>query len=246
MNNIIKDTKHPLLLIFNILNNNNIKDEKKYKTIKIFFIYHIIIAIEYNLLEIENLDSIAPLTYNLINDIYYIISKQLSILPHIIKFKKAYTNKNFWKLDIDNMIIYLNKLRRTFLSLFDCSKGAFYFHLRLKGLIHKNNYHIEEINKRLKTVSSMFKLNFFNEYKIMAISNYDFIDLTFENMIKYTEYIFNKINIILSQIINYLILYNNYRLQLYNILYTELNIDININDVDSDIDDDDIKLIIKN
>ena len=85
-----------------------------------------------------------------------------------------------------------------------------------------------------------------NEYKLVVLSYYQFVDLTFENIIKYTEYIFTKINNILNNIINYLILYDNYRVQLYNLLYNESDIDFNINDVDSDIDKDDIILIIKN
>jgi hypothetical protein len=243
MNTIIRETQYPLLLIFNILNNNNIKDEKKYLTIKIFLQYHIIIAVEYDLLEINNLEENAPLTYNLISDVYHIISKQLNILSHIILFKKAYINIKFWKLEIEQMIIYLNKLHNTFLSLFDGSKGMFLFHLRLKGMKEGNSYHLDEMHDRLKKTYDIFKLNFFNQYKIILLNNYQYIDLSFENKIKYTEYIFNKINNILLHIINYLKLYNNYRLQLYNLLYNETNIDININNVDSDIDNDDIILI---
>jgi hypothetical protein len=247
MNTLIKDTKYPLLLIFNILNNNNIKDEQKYITTKIFLQNHIMIAVEYNLLDIININNI--LTHSLISDTYYIISKQLNILPHIILFKKAYNYKsyiNFWNLDIDEMIVYLNKLQNRFLSLFDGSKGIFFFHLRLKGMKEENDYHLDEIHNRLKKTYDMFKLNFFNQYKIILLNYYQFIDLSFENKIKYTEYIFNKINNILSHIINYLRLYNNYRLQLYNLLYNESNINININDVDSDIDNDDIILINNN
>ena len=58
---------------------------------------------------------------------------------------------------------------------------------------------------------------------------YQFIDLKFENMIKYTEYIFNKINNILINNIQYLVLYDNYRLQLFNLLYNNSDINININ-----------------
>ncbi len=245
IDDIIKDTKYPLLMIYKIINNKDISDNYKYASIKCLFKYHIMVAIEHNLLEIDNLEENFPLIYNLIKDIYYIISKQLNIILHIIKFKKSYSEKSFWKLDINNMIDYLKKLHNSFLCLFDGTKGAFYFHLRLKGMTESNNYHLEEMNDRLVKTVKMFKLNFFNEYKILLLSNYQFIDLTFENKIKYIEYIFSKINNILINIINYLTLYDNYRLQLYNILYYQSNININVEDVNSDIEQDDLVFIVK-
>jgi hypothetical protein len=72
-----------------------------------------------------------------------------------------------------------------------------------------------------------------------------FHDLVFENKVKYTEYIFNKINNILTNNINYLILYENYRQQLINILNNNIDINIDINDVDSDIETDDLQFILK-
>jgi hypothetical protein len=241
---IIKDTKYPLLLIYKIINNNNISDNNKFLIIKFLFKHHIMVAIEHNLLEIDKLEKNAPLTFHLIKDIYYIISKQLNIISHIVKFKKCY-NRQFWKLDINKIIDYLKKLHNSFLCLYDGSKGAFYFHIRLKGMKNANNYPLEEMNDRLIKTYDMFKLNFFNEYKILLLSNYQFIDLTFENKIKYVEYIFTKINNILINIINYLILYDNYRLQLYNILYNQSNINIDVEDVNSDIEQDDLSFIVK-
>lgn len=241
---IIKNTKYPLLMIYYILNNNNISDNHKYIVVKFFYRHHVMIGIEYNLLKINNLENISPLAYNLIGDVYYIISKQLSILPNIKKFHKAYRNNKFWKLDIEDMIIYLKKLHNSFLCLFDGSKGSFYFHVRLKGMKEGNSYHFEEIETRLKKTYDMFKLSFFNEYNIILLSYHQFIDLTFENIIKYVEYIFSKINNIILQNINYLILYNNYRIQLYNLLYNQSNIDIDIMDVNSDIEQDDLPFIV--
>jgi hypothetical protein len=247
IDDIIKDTTNPLLMITSILRNKNILDKYKYIVTKSIFKYHIIVCIECNLLQITNLEIESPITYNLICDIYYIISKQLCILPNLIKFKNAYKNNKFWKLEIDKMIINLKNIQNSFLGLFDCSKGYFYFHAKLKGITNHSGYtyHIDEMIKRLKKVYDMFKMSFFNEYNIILLSYYQFIDLTFENMIKYTEYIFNKINIIINHNINYFILYNNYRIQLYNILYNNSNIDIDIMDVNSDIETDDLTFMLK-
>jgi hypothetical protein len=241
---IIKNTKNPLLMVYMILSNNNISDKYKFFVIKHFYKYHIMVGLENNLLMIDNLEHNAPLTFNLISDIYYIISKQLSILPNIKKFHKAYKNNHFWKLNIEDMLVYLKKIHSLFLCLFDGSKGSFYFHVKIKGMKQGNDYHLEEIKQRLKKTFDMFKMNFFNEYNIILITYLQFEDLTFENIVKYVEYIFTKVNNILMYNINYLMLYNNYRLQLYNLLYNTSNIDIDIMDVNSDIEPDDLSFIV--
>jgi hypothetical protein len=241
---LVKNTDKPLLLIFTILNNKIVTDENKLMVSKIFFQYHILIGIEYNLLLIENLKN-NPKTISFIEEVYMIISKQLQLLPNIIKFYKSYNN-SIWNNDIDKLIINIKNLQQNFLSLFDGSKGALYLHLKLKGMKEGNSYHYEQLLERLKKTFNMFKMKFFNEYKLVVLSYYQFVDLTFENIIKYTEYIFTKINNILNNIINYLILYDNYRVQLYNLLYTNSDLNINIHNVDSDLDNEDITLIVKN
>ena len=241
--NIIKNTKNPLLMVYMILSNNNISDNYKLIVTKCFYRYHIMVGLENDLLQINNLENNAPLTFNLISDIYYIVSKQLLILPNIQRFYKAYKNNKFWKLNIEEMITNLKKIYTSFLCLFDGSKGSFYFHVKMKGMKEGNHYHLDEIKNRLKKTYDMFKLNFFNEYNIILITYHQFIDLTFENMVKYVEYIFTKVNSIIVNNINYLILYDNYRLQLYNLLYNTSNIDIDIMDVNSDIDPEDLYFI---
>jgi hypothetical protein len=97
-------------MIYTILNNNNITDNYKFIVTKYFYRYHTLIGLENNLLLINNLQNQSPLTFNLISDIYYIVSKQLTIIPHIQRFYKAYKNNKFWKLNIEEMIIYLKNL----------------------------------------------------------------------------------------------------------------------------------------
>ncbi len=241
---IIKETKYPLLITIKTLNNEKISDYNKCLIIKYLFKHHIMIAIEHDLLNLDEIHN-NQVIYNFIKDIYHIISKQINIISHIVKFKRGYINRTFWKLDINNMIEYLKKLHNSFLCLFDGSKGAFYFHIRLKGMTESNIYHLEEMNIRLVKIFEMFKISFFYEYKILLLSKYQFDDLIFDNKVKYVEYIFIKINNILVNIINYLTLYDNYRLQLYNILYNETNIIIDIEDVNSDIENDDLLFIVR-
>lgn len=240
----IKNNNYPLLCLYSIFCNNNISDDNKSYVVKFFFKHHMNLAIEYNLLKFKDILKDNPSTYNTIYDIYYIISQQISLLKYLSTFKKMYPNKMFWRKNILEQIVDLKILYTKFLSLFDGSKGCLYFHVKLKAVEKENQYHIDEILDRLKLTYSMFKSSFFEINKIIILDSNQFMDLKFSNMIKYTEYIFLKINSILKEYISYFELYEYYRVRLYNILNTMHFIDIDINETNSDIDDDDLPLLI--
>jgi hypothetical protein len=245
--NIIKNTKYPLVMLYTILHNNNIIDENKTIFIKLFLKNHILLALEYNLLLFKNSLKTCPNTFNIIYDVYNIILKQINILKYLRRFKLMYKNKFFWNKNIKEQIIYLKHIYTQFMSIFDGSKGLLLFHLKLKSCI-RNNYHTEEIKYRLYKLYNLLKHSFFTENKILIMTNNEFNDLQFENMIKYTEYIYVKTNTILLQYISYFELYENYREQLDNILSITNNIyinDLSDNDI-SDIEMDDLELLLKN
>jgi hypothetical protein len=244
--NDIKNNEEPLELLFSIYSDNNINDYNKSIATKFLFKYHIKISLNNNLLAFDNIEDF-PLTYNLISNTYNILAKQLNLLPELKKFYSSYNNYNFNKKDIEEQIIHLKNLQKKLLIIFDGSKTNAYFHIKLKNLINPNNhYHTEQIMERLKNTLSLFKLSFFQKHKIMLLSNYQFLELTFENMVKYVEYVFNKLNNYLSSYISSFELYNYYRKELLNILLIsqEIYIDDNDDGVNSDIDEDDLKLLI--
>ena len=246
MDKIIKETRHPLTILYIVLCNKNIPDHQKCIVVRLFFKYHINIALEYNLLMFYDILEDNPATYYLIKDVYNIINTQLGLKQLLLKFKSMYKNKFFWKQQIKDQIISLDKLYTIFLSIFDGSKSIFYFHTKLKTVTEPNSYHINEIEYRLRKLYSLLKKDFFKENNILLLNNEEFYDLKFENMVKYTEYIFNKINSLLSKYIGYFELYENYRQKFENIITISYALDIDIIDVDSDIDTYDIDLIIKN
>ncbi len=245
--NKIIESKTPLILLCCVFNNEKINDENKSIVVKLFFKHHINLALEYNLIELyleNNNSDDFPLTYNLLIDIYLILSKQIIFIQNIKNFKKSYINKFFWMKNIDEQILYLKNLHQQLLSIFDGSKSGLYFHLKLKNINNNlgENYHIEQIIERLRKVVSLFKLAFFKEHEIYILSNIQFMDLKFENMIRYTEYIFYKINNILNKYISSFEHYEYFRKELINLLNISNSININIIDVNSDIDIDDLEL----
>ncbi len=240
---IIKETKYPLLLLLNIYNNPNIKDKDKLRVTKLYFIHHIELLVEYNILDLNDLNN-DPLTKTFIHDVYNIIGRQLIIIQSIKKFKNMYKNIRFWKMNIEEMIEHLYKLNDQLLCIFDGTKSNYFFHLRISNITNKNHNNIDEIVSRLKKAYDLFKYSFFEENNIIIVSYSDFIHLEFKEMVIYVEYIFNKLKKILDEYIYYFTIYNYHRRNLYNILYSDnnINIDIDIN-VSSDIEEDDINYI---
>ena len=238
----IKNIKYPLITLYSIFN-SNIIDNNKTIFLKLFIKHHIYLMLIYNFNLFEELLVNDPNTYNIIIDVYTIIIKQFNIISHLHKFKKMYPNKFFWMKNINEQINYLNILLNKFMSLFDGSKGILFFHHKLKGIEKYNIYHVDEMINRLRDVYLLFKHSFFLENNILILSSHDFLDLKFENMIKYTEYIFNKIHSILNQYIIFFKLYEINRQQLINIISIN-NIEINIDDVNSDIETDDLQFIL--
>ncbi len=246
----IKNLEYPLSALY-IIFNSDIIDYNKYIFLKLFTKYHIHLMLIYNFYLFQELLTNDPNTYNLILDIYAIIIKQYNIISNLHKFKKCYPHIFFWKKNINEQINHLNLLLNKFMSIFDGSKGILYFHNKLKGMEKLTkyedssySYHIEEMINRLHKVYLLFKHSFFSENNILILSTHDFLNLKFENMVKYTEYIFNKIHSILTQYILFFKLYEINRQQLINII-TINDIEINIDDVNSDIESDDILFILK-
>ncbi len=247
LENIIMNSKTPLLLCVVVFKNININENNKCIFIKFFFKHHLNIALEYNLIELyielNNFNTTSS-SFNLIFDIYSILIKQINYIELIKKFKKSYLYRSFWNKNIDEQIIHLKKIYEQLLYIFDGSKTQGYLHIRLKGNINTigQNYHIEQMMERLKKTFSLFKYAFFKEHNIYLLSNFQFIDLTFHNMVKYTEYIFDKVSSNLIKYITYFEHYNYYRKELINIF--DVSESINIEETNSDIDDDDISLFI--
>jgi hypothetical protein len=248
----IKNLKFPLVAFCSIIMNKSIDDINKSIFVKLFINNHMDIVVTHNLLYFKNELIDYPITYNTIYDTYHIISRQQSIIPYLAKFKKSYNNMFFWKQPIDKQIKYLQNIHLKFLSYFDASKSLLYYHTKLKQITENINgtvsdFHIEDMVDRLKKTYDLFKHTFFEENDIILISMYEFIDLNFKNQIKYVEYIFNKINIIMKQIITYFELYDNYRHQIISILSDNNIIDITCSsEIDSDIDINDMEFINKN
>jgi len=221
----IKNCEKPLLLLF--LYSKKYNDEELYYILRFFMKYHFDIFINNNILNIININNKESI--KIILKLNKILGNQLNILKNIkqIKYKKI-----FWKMDINNQILYLDKTLNIFKSHFDCSIGNLYFYNRLKLALTDNdniqNEYTVELFNRLKGVYKMFGINFFINNNIELMSYDDFFDISFMGRIKYTERVFIKINNLLVTLLDNLKLYNTLQLELYNIVNPQI-ININVN-----------------
>jgi hypothetical protein len=231
---LFKNTKTPLLLLVILLNNKSLKDSDLEIIFKCFFYVNGILPLKYNLFMILNKKKYNK-TIILTKNYYNIVNNQIKIIPFIKKIKKSFPYKYFWNKDIDSQIHFLKNKLNIFLSYYDCSKGYITFMIKLR--IGYKNISLKQIENemidRLLKTKNLFKLHFFKNNEIILISLDIFLELTYENKIKYLDYIFsNCLKRILSYI-NYLELYNLYRLELINLL--NLN-SINIIESNDNID----------
>ena len=115
-------------------------------------------------------------------------------------------------MDIIDQINYLQEVKIKFMSLFDGSFSKILIHnrLRITSTNFDKNDHIEEMIDRLTKVYQLFKYNFFNQIKCNLIEHNEFIYMSFKKQVDYIEYVYNKINKILTLYIDYFIEYNLY------------------------------------
>lgn len=238
---LFKNTKTPILLLYILLNKTELKDNDIVIVLKKIFTINDILTLKVNFFNIIDKNNF-PESFLLVNNYYNIINKQVKILPFIKKIKESHPYQYFWNKDIDSQIEYFKDKLNLLLSYYDCSKGSITFMLRLRiGYNEKSLIFIEnEMIKRLIKTKKLFKLPFFKKNKIILISLDNFLDLTYQNKINYLDYIFITCLKKLLNYINYLELYNSYRLELIhllslkniNIIETTNNIDFSISDIE--------------
>ena len=172
--------------------------------------HHSSYALENNLI-CNNQLLLYPLTKSIILDYYNYIGRQLNLIPHLKKWKTIYNNKRFWTMNIEDQINNLQELKIKFMSLFDGTHSKILIHNRLRGITNVEGDHIEEIINRLTQVYQLFKYNFFNQINCILIEHNEFIYMSFIKQVDYMEYVYNKINKVLTLYIDYFIEYNLYR-----------------------------------
>ena len=244
LENEIQKLKNPDIYLVEMMTNLSDSDSDDNISIKmkILLRYHQDIAIKYNLKKYKTILNKYPSTFNIIIEYYDNIIHQSNIIINIQKWKQIYCNRIFWKKDIKQQIDSLNILYMKIISLYDGSRSNQLFHIKLRQ-VEYNKYHVDEMISRLTQIYKMFKYNFFEQIKCKPLLFIDFIELPFNEMINYMEYIYINITTILNYYINQFQQYEFYRNKLEHLLNPYQNIN---NCISSDMGSDDILYILKN
>lgn len=220
------------------LKDNTQTDIYKSLYLRLYLKHHIKIIFEYDIMIYKDNIKEYPITLNIIKDTYKCLSNLLSLRKHVNYWEEMYKNPYFFKLTPHKQYEYIKNLYIKFLSIFDGGKSLNFIFIKLKGIIIPTHDIIHDIVERLTLTCKMFKHSFFDINKIKLITLHEFIDIEFQNKIKYLEYIFKKISNIMKQYIDYYETYIMYIDKLNNIMNPHNIIEIDENEVSSEINSD--------
>ena len=243
----MQNLKLPLTFIYNILiNQNKIEDYHLSLIIRFFLKNHTKLSLEYPLFIMFNvLDNDFTITKNVINEYYSSILKKFIFLEIILKFKKSYSNNNFWQKDINNQRLLLEKLHLIFRAHFDSSLTGLNGVIKLLSQLKcKNNYIIvQHIKWRLEDSIKLLGIDFLKNNNILLISEEDFDNLNTSDKIRYVVYYYTKVDKCFKLLLNVYDLLVIYDIKIKQILSPK-PIYINLTTIYSDNDTDDMNLLL--
>jgi hypothetical protein len=246
----MKKIKFPLCFLNNLFKiNDKFTDNQLVITLRFFFKYNYNCLTNYNLkILLVLLDKNKFLSRNLINELYKIIKTKILITNMIKNFKLSYNSNKFWELNLNDQINKLVFLKMRFYSNFDvCKSNTFFFNKIYTLTKNKNHtdFHTNQLLLRLRNVYQLFGKPFFTNYNIITIKKSKFNKSDIETKIKYSKYIFQKINKIMCKIIDSFILFKHIQTKIDNILNPN-PIDFKIDTFDSETDLEDLLFMIEN
>lgn len=244
IDNMFKNTKFPILLLYIIVKRDVINDDELKIVVRFFFKYHGELLLTNNIRLMFNNKKHSE-TLKCIDKFYSILDKLYKILPFIVKVKKAMPIKFLRLTCLDKQISFIKSSITLILSTFDANKGFYSFISRLKLGYNKNSYNIfnEQMIERLLYLKNLLKIKFFKQNKIILFTLDNFNDLDFEDRVKYTEYMLTITVTTLVKYTGYLELFNTFNNEFDNLLNPQIII-IEENNSDEDIDSSDIEFII--
>jgi hypothetical protein len=210
----MKNLKHPLVFLINILKYQRKVDDYLLSILLRFYIKNNF-ELCFNLpifLIFNHIDSRFEITKKVINDFYTSLSKKIYFLKSIIEFKKSCEGLVWFDRIFNNTIfnqrIKIDEICCFFKSHFDASKTGTEGIMRLIGNLkssfskyeYDKNPIIFEIKDRFHRLDSFFGRKIFEDKKIIIITEEEFDKISNEDKIKYilyfylkTEKFFNKI-----------------------------------------------------
>jgi hypothetical protein len=197
--------KYPLIFITKLslyIDNYYIDDDVLRTIIKIYLDKFADEIVIYNIkyLFINKLDNY-PKSSELLNKFYSLYLHKLKIIYFIQKWYKIYNKKSFWKLSIENQILYLENMRNRFYGIYEIHNGNNTYILKIIELLNctLDRYTvIENIKERLLLIYKIFGYKIFEALNIPIIFSTSVDDACNDAIIYYIKLIYDKINKLLD------------------------------------------------
>ena len=240
----IKNIKYPIIFLFSLITYLDYIDDFTLSIIlRLFLKHHTETCVTINIKNIFKKELKKYEISRLILNNFYVFTKKKCLLVFVLKkWHTVYENKLFWKKSTIEQIEHLQNIHQHFLSVYDCSLRGIPFHYKLIGQLNDpkfdKHYLLESVKERLIIILNIVGRKMFESLEIPLITIKDFNELSNENIIKYLETIFNKINEILGQTIKLFESFNHICLQIINLINPTIIIINNCNDIiEENIDD---------
>ena len=240
----IKNIKYPTIFLFLLIAHLDCIDDFTLSIIlRLFIKNHIEICVTINIKNIFKKElKKYEISRLILNNFYTFVKKKCLLVFVLKKWHTVYEDISFWDKSTMDQIEHLQNIHQHFLSVYDCSLRGIPFHYKLFGLLNDpkidRHYLIETIKERLIIILNIVGRKMFESLEIPLITVKDFGELSDENIIKYLEIIFNKINEILEQTIKLFMSFNYICHQIINLINPTIIVINNCNDIiQENIDD---------
>lgn len=179
----------------------------------------------------------------IIMEYYKLLSEKVNLVLTIQKWYNVYKKPDFWKLDTEKQIEYLNNLNNQIILLFDAKSNVLNIVHRTIQIIHekkhhKHNHHINfhMIKERFHKIFKLLGYKFYQQIKIPILTFEDFDHMDDDKKIKYVQDFFTKTLIVIQQIIKIFENYHVINSKIDNLLnFIEITIDETTVDDEEDI-----------
>ena len=248
INDQIKNLKHPLAFLFNIiLKQNKIQDYELSLIFRYFLKNQLDLVESYPIFIIlKFLDKKFVTSHKVINDFYTSFIRKHIFLKIIINYKNTYEDEKYWKQSFLNQREYLKNSLLRFKSFFNSTLTDVNGFTKFVSQLKINNPELNCIilNSLIDSVK-LLGINFFtsNNIRLINVSEYEKLEIKYK--IKYISYYYLKVIKTITYLINIYDLLISYDNRLKEIINPK-PLYINFLDIYSDNDTEDINMILSN
>ena len=242
----MKNLKHPLSFLFNIILKQNKIQDYELSLIFRFFFKNQLELVETNpiFIILKFLDKNFINSHKVVNDFYSSLIRKHLFLKILIKYKEKYDDEKYWKQSVTNQRKFLLNSLLHFKSFFNSCTTEVIGFTKFVSQLKINNPELNLIIKNSLIDSvQLLGVKFFNSNGIRLITEAEYDKLEIKYKIKYISYYYLKVIKTIYYLINIYDLLISYDNRLKEIINPK-PLYINFSNIYSDNDTEDIELLL--